>query len=467
MPRGIVTRREDGSLPLAMLATIVVAGLITVVIARTIAGERAVRFDRNFGESLQVADVGINRGLFALNEGREDMLPTAGTPRIETVDGIDYEWWAEPSGAYREWQVTSEATANGVSRRVRATIEEVPLFFPGAFGDKLIALNGTSTDVDSYNSDPTCTAYTRECRWGSTTSDVYQQEFGTGNGSIGTNEDFDFSGNTTIRPGGAFLYDWEDNPGQGITVDDPFGDRCDGNPCTTTYTSTVPEKLDFATSARMEFITRKFESGGGCHNNSNPRQMGTWKLGAKNTTTSIVSYATSRGRTPDGTEPTDPDFENYYCAHSLEILGHLRLADSVTVDNPVVIFVKDYLTVPNSGTLVGCHNADASVWCSGTAVRRVTPAASRLQIYVAGMPHSGATAGDISMKSQTMFAGVVYAPLSRCGGGGGAGADVYGAIICGTMDNVGNWDFHYDDALGANGAGQFNIAFWQEVPPGS
>lgn len=466
MPSRVMKHREDGSLPLAMLATIVVAGLVTVVVARSIAGERAVRFDRNFGESLQVADVGINRGLFALNEGRQDMLPPSGAPQTETVDGITYQWWAEQTGVQREWQITSQANANDVNRRIVANIEEVPLFFPGAFGDQLIALNGTSTDIDSYNSDPTCTSFTRECIWGSTTSDRYQQPFGTGNGSIGTNDKFNFAGNTSIRPGGAFLYDWEDNPGQGITTDDPFGDRCDGNPCTTTYTSTIDEKLDFASSSRVEFITSKFTSSGGCHNNANPRQKEDWKLGVKGVRTELVSYATSRSQAPGTNDPTDPNFTNYYCAHSFEMLGHIRLADSVTPDNPVVVFVKDYVKVPNSGSLIGCHNADASVWCTKSDPRRITPQASRLQIYVAGIPHTGATAGDVSVKSQVMFAGVIYAPLSRCGGDGNAGADVYGAVMCGTMDNVGNWDFHYDDALGSKGSGQYNIAFWQEVAPG-
>jgi hypothetical protein len=465
MSRRLLTVREEGSLPLAMLATIVVAGLITVVVNRTIAGERAVRFDRDFGESLQVADVGVNRGLFALNEGHEDRLPTSAAPATEVVDGISYEWWAEPTGNQREWEVVSQATSNDVDRRVQALIEEVPLFFPGAFGDQLIALNGTSTDIDSYNSDPTCTTATRDCRWGSTNGDPYQQEFGTGNGSIGTNEDFDFAGNTSIRPGGAFLYDWEANPAQNMTASDPYGDRCDGNPCTTEFVSSVDEKMDFASSGRMAFINDKFQSSGGCHNNSNPRQHQAWKLGAKNTTTVLQSYADSRGQAPGESDATDPDFSNYYCAHSLEILGHLRLADTVTPENPVVIFVKDFVKIPNSGSLVGCHNADASVWCSGTDPRRVTPAAARLQIYVGGIPHGNATAGDVSLKSQVMFAGVMYAPLSRCGGDGNAGADVYGAMMCGTMDNVGNWDFHYDDALGVNGSGQFNVAFWQEVVP--
>lgn len=461
-----VIRSEEGSLPMALLATIVVAGLIAVVITRSVAGEGAVRFDRNFSESLQVADVGVSRGLFALNEDRQDALPTVSAPGTETVDGISYEWWAEQQGP-REWEVTSEATSNDVSRRVVATIEELPLFFPGAFGDRLIALNGTSTDIDSYNSHPACTSFTRECRWGSTTTDPYQQPFGTGNGSLGTNDKFTFEGNTSIRPGGAFLYDWLQNPGTGLTASDPFGTRCDGNPCTATYTSTVDERLDFAAPSRMGFITDKFTSSGGCHNNANPRQKADWRIGAKGTTTEVVSYATSRGQTPTNNDPTDPAFDNYYCAHSLEVLGNLKLADSVTPENPVVVFVKDYVKIPNSGTRVGCHNADASIWCAKSDYRRITPQASRLQIYVAGIPHASATAGDVSLKSQVMFAGIIYAPRSRCGGDGNAGADVYGVMMCGTMDNVGNWDFHYDDALGVAGAGQYNVAFWQEVAPGS
>jgi hypothetical protein len=459
-PRGA----EEGSLPLALLATIVVAGMIGVIMTRMVAGENAVRFDRDFAEALQVADVGINRGLFALNEGQ--IPPAPGAPSTAQVDGITYEWHGteiEP----RFWQVVSESeTAAGVSRRLVAIVEDQPLFFPGAFGDKLVALNGTSTEIDSYNSG-SCTTPADACEWGT------DPDFGTGNGSLGTNEDFDFSGNTSIRPGGAFLYDWADNPGTGITTDDPFGDRCDGNPCTTEYVTTLPDKLEYASNDRMAFITEKFAAGEACDGASD-RQMGEWSLGAKNTTTTIQSYHTATGGTgdPANNDPTDPDFGNFYCADSLDVLGDLELADTVTADNPMVIFVKDHFTIPNPQTYVACHNADATATCPKTeaddaSTRSVRPIASRLQIYVAGIPSRGTTAGDISLKASTKFAGVVYAPVSRCGGSGGAEADVYGAIICGTMDNVGNWDFHYDDALGTAGSGVFSVASWQETAPSS
>lgn len=44
-------RGEEGSMPAALLVAIVVAGIASVLTARTIAGEGATRFDRAFTES--------------------------------------------------------------------------------------------------------------------------------------------------------------------------------------------------------------------------------------------------------------------------------------------------------------------------------------------------------------------------------------------------------------------------------
>jgi hypothetical protein len=52
--------------------------------------------------------------------------------------------------------VTSTGELVGRDRVVVAAIEERARFFPGAFGDQLVALKGTSSQVDSYNSG-TCT----------------------------------------------------------------------------------------------------------------------------------------------------------------------------------------------------------------------------------------------------------------------------------------------------------------------
>ncbi|MDQ3981011.1 MAG: hypothetical protein M3314_15930, partial [Actinomycetota bacterium] len=54
-------RSERGSLPLAMLATLVVGSLITVLVGTVVTGERQTRFDQGFEQALQVAETGLDR----------------------------------------------------------------------------------------------------------------------------------------------------------------------------------------------------------------------------------------------------------------------------------------------------------------------------------------------------------------------------------------------------------------------
>jgi hypothetical protein len=469
-------RDEDGSLPLALLASIIVAGLIGAMVVRVTASERQVRFDRAFTEALHVADVGVNRGLFALNHG--GALPDQSSPDSETVDGTTYEWHGAPAGP-RTWEVTSTATApSGEQRRVVARIEEEPLFFPGAFADKLVGLNGASSKVDSYNSDPSCPGPVEDCGWGT------DKHFGTGNGSIGTNDIFDFSGNVTLRPNSAFLYDMDGNPPVGATEpNDPFGDRCDvgNNPqnlCTRTYVEGIDVKLDLTANARMAFIRDKFASGAAC----DTRSLGNWRPSGA---VPLASYADSQAPGAVDTsisDPTDPLFENFYCADTLQFVEDIKLDPSVTPENPVVVFVADAVQVVaqhgNRGTNVACYGSDNTTVCDAkdhpggddnrrVQLREVLPQAARLQIYVLGESSSG---NNVTFGAGSRFAGVVYAPLSRCGGAsrggaGGADIDIYGAAICKFMDNVGGWRFHYDDALGTYGTGLWTVGYWTEEAP--
>jgi len=259
---------DDGSMPLALLAAIIVAALITVTVSTTITGQRAARFDRDFTEVLHGADAGVQQALYQLNAAPEQLeaaltaQPAPNPPRTPTysgtIDDTDYEWYAEQT-APRQWQVTSTGDLVGRDRVVVAAIEERAQFFPGAFGDQLVALNGTSSQIDSYNSG-TCTTPAEQCQWGSTNGDPYQSVYGTGNGGLGSNEIIDVTGNPETKH--IFLYDWDDNPGQGATSTDPGGDRCNGesagSPCISLGTvKTIGYRLDYGSDAEMSFIEDK------------------------------------------------------------------------------------------------------------------------------------------------------------------------------------------------------------------
>lgn len=469
-------RSEAGSIPLALLVAIIAAGLMTVLTARIITGERQVRFDRSFTESFHVADAGVQQAVFQLNAGLYDHVVDdwdvgdpetwESTENTATFGDDTYSWTVQwHADEPRSWSVVSTGTQDGVSRTVQATIEERPLFFPGAFGDTLIAFNGTSTSVDSYNSGP-CTTPLEDCEWGTDT------EYGTGNGAVATNGDFDFDGNTTIRPNSAFLYDWENNRADNITTDDPFGDRCVGIPCTPTYVSTVDEPLDYSSNAQMAFIEDALNDCDGpgqdlgeiVFDDTTTSSTGAVPLDASGKLQPYVEDATW-----DVTDPVNPAFLNYYCADSLQFRDDTHLSTAATTDEPVVIFVRDFMTVKNQ-VKVACEETDGTE-CPNSLPNNslppddVRPKATRLQIYVeADAGSNGVTGSNVTYASQSAFAGVVYAPRSRCGGPGGASVDIFGAIICGSMDNVGNWRFHYDDQLGRHGTNVYGVTHYTEEP---
>lgn len=473
-------RKEAGSMPIALLAAIIVAGIVTVLTARTVAGERATRFDRSFTESFHTADAGVQQAVFRLNAGYYDEVSGteplhSGQTSTETTTSFGddtYSWTVTRDGA-RSWTVTSTGTQNGVARTLQASITENPLFFPGAFGDTLVAFNGNSTSVNSYNSG-NCATPAEACKWG--THDTY----GTGNGALGTNGSFDFNGTVEFRPGNAFLYDWKDNPGTGVTTTDPFGDRCDGSRCTANDVRTIDDALDYASDASMKFILDALaradtDGDGQCDGvvdgvsqelgDKEYRRAGSGNSGSPPTLAPFEADSSWAV-----TDPTSEDFVNYYCADSLTFTHDTDLSSLASSGKPVVVFVRDYAVVKAQVT-VACKQSNGTPCSSAqTSVTQLRgsdtrPAASRLQLFVAaGERSSGVKGSNITYGANSLFAGVIYAPRSRCGGPGGATVDIFGAIICGSMDNVGAWQLHYDDQLGTYGTGVFGVGHYTEEP---
>lgn len=488
--RTVTATDERGSLPLALLVVIVVAGLASVLIARVVVGERTVRFDNTFTRELHTADAGVAEALFRISEDVGSIRQTsigASEPLSGAVNGQEFNALVERIGS-REWRITSvsreagAAAGSGPERTVVAEIIEEPLFYPGAFGDSLIQLNGANR-VDSYHSKQpdssgVCTVPAERCRWGT------DPIFGTENGSLGTNGEFDFQGGgagDVVRPGGAFLYDWAENPGQGIDTNPPFGDRCDGLPCTVEYVSTVLAPLEYDTPEKMAFIDEKFADGGGCFDVTGDRfDIPSSTLEGEttvvrgpgtgsNTTSTLTSYASMKGwADPGPTHPMDPAFQNYFCATSLQFYDDVNLQADVDSDNPVVIFVRNSVSQGSPNKRVACIAPDGAECHSDpdlsgdTTADPPRPVADWLQVYVAGLPTTTSSGSDVSFRAGGRVAGVFYAPRSVCGSPGSGGLDVYGIVMCRSMQNVGNWKFHFDDNLGDRGTASFVIGSWNE-----
>jgi hypothetical protein len=181
---------------------------------------------------------------------------------------------------------------------------------------------------------------------------------------------------------------------------DPNAARCSGGPCPT-YT-TVDAPFDIASSTATAFMSTQLA---GCAS-----------------ATAFTTSATTTHALPSGT----------WCASSL------NLDVDTTVTGPTVIYV--------SGNVTTGHHL--SINYSGSAV----PIPANLQIYMLG--------STFDMANHTTIAAAIYAPLATCNGG--AQSVVYGSLICGTISNVGGWQFHYDDALSRIGAGDFRLRNYRE-----
>ena len=462
---------ERGSIPLALLASIVVAGLMTAVVATIVQSERTARFDRSYTGVIQGADTGVQQAHHQLNTGQ--LLLDIDERRSFSATHGDQEVEYEVTRlSEREYEVVSEGTTtDGTRRVVVANLREESQFFPGAFGDAFVGLQGTSTLVDSYRSDSTnCSTNTdlREC-WGIKTDEDPDNDFGTKRGALGTNEDFNFTGNVIVNR--AILYDWANNAAPDHSDDNWGGERCEGNPCEEGTVFFEDERLTFADDDDMAFIYQKLEM---CDTDDPDQYKGDWKLGDE----SLAPFDDSAEANP--VTPQHPKWSNFYCADTLEFNGNVTIdvPDNKSTETPVVIVVRDQVTVKQH-LRINCPDCPSQPMNTKNRWRgsnhQLLPKSPRLQIYVATSPET--QSADVTIEPHSAFAGVIYAPRAGCGssvgpgqggggdgGQGGAGAHIYGSLICGTVSNPGNWHFHYDEVLGDMGAGTYTVASWSEEP---
>lgn len=447
---------ERGSLPLALLAMIVVAGLAGVVVASTIAGERSVRFDEDFTGAVHVAEVGVAEALHQLNTGQlthEDPLPVTGSG---TSDGESYEWEADTNFQAGDvgpatWTVTATGgNADGVTRTLQVDISDSPLFDLGAFSKVELAFSGGNT-ADSYNS---------------STGD-----WCTGNGRVGSNEDLDFSGSATTGPCGEIqadrgpdqtvdgvdLYDWEENPDPGRCV------HSGGSNCDEENVETHDERIE--TDDDVEWMKEALGVAPSDDGQNGYQCERTNSQGDMTVTGTIAPADQSNGVPVDFlTDHTVGPGEVYaYCVDTVSFEEVTELSSDADAENPVVFVVGERVEFPQGGAVnIGCDQS--GVDCNNFDPTSVTPQAAALQIYSPAPSGVGASNADvIHAMNHAKIAGVVYAPRGSCGGTGNAQIDMFGSLVCSNIRNQGGWQFHYDDYLGgAVRTGEFGISRWSE-----
>jgi hypothetical protein len=403
-------RDEHGSIPLVLLATIVIGGLVAVLFADVRMGQQTARNDRDFNQAIQIADAGLQSSFTFLAglEYDEDApgyvtLPAVGedigcaeegeesvgvvAPCTSELNGGVYEW--EARRVQREmWQVRSVGSFRGSTRNIEAMVGTRALFPMAAFGDRLARMKGGSL-ADSYDG----------------------TSWDTGVGRVGSNHRIVLEGNATV--------DWVVR----------YGDATyNGGGFTEEGIETVADEAFFPNVAEREYA-----EGGVCYEQETHPYVGS----QTNPLVRGETYCFSDVRFPRS---------------SAGIPGTYFLTDPVEgpTDEPVRIYIapSGNLTIEGGGG----NAARVNIYPSSM------PDAHALQIFLAS--------GEVSLSNHSAIAAGIYAPTSVCKGAESdpstAQATIYGSIICRNLISEGGWGFHYDERLESVTDEDFDVRGWRE-----
>lgn len=487
-----VFRGERGSLPLALLVTIIVAGVVVVLIARTASSQRQVQYDQSFHGALPAADAAAEVAKFRLNNEMMLRLDDDSEDGTETepgefevdqqtveetgeVEGRTFVWSMTRKDGY--WEVDSTALdergRRDVSRRVRSRLEDRPAVSTAAFADVLFRMSGANT-ADSYNSETL--------------------EWCTGRGIVASNEIVGFEGQASpatspcedFRPQGrtvdwVVLYDWDEDEVDGITPEFPAGERCGrltgppNNPSINPDHENCkyiefgddefldPELLEESLNPTVDDATAFIEKGLEACKSDPSETLDDFRSTDDGT---VLTPAPDSQPEVDGLFPGLSG--HYYCYNDVFIDDDTTITGASQKD-PVIIFVEGDLQLaktnpqgnPNQPVSVGCGTNGCPLDISVVdgqpmGTEESSPEAGRLWIFVLG--------GEVGVRASSEFAGVIWAPGSLCSGlGSSAQVDFYGSLVCEKVSNNGGWRFHYDEKLGEITDGRYVRTRWEEL----
>lgn len=406
---------ERGSMPLTLLAIIVISATVAALVASTLAGTRAARFDLAFTPLVLAADAGVQEGAHAIirDATYHDVVtyppgsvigPFAGSTPEGTYTWTATRCGATPAGACADvppgddsrltWLIESTAVQDGVTRTVAAQVQDEARFKIAAFAIDYLEMQGANT-ANGYGAGG----------------------YITGEGIVGSNGVVRLIGNAGSGVEGVHLWNWALDPGAHRCVGSANGSKCD----------------DFATDPPAGF-SATFDDplaiGSGLDTVFIEEQLDACRAASPTGTLADLTYAGGSIGTAGTT--------TVLCAQNL------RFDDSVTVLGEVAIYVAGDISIDKQIEV----NCPACTTAS-------TPDASALQLYSAGTA--------VRIGNQAEVAAGIYAPLADCGGNpSGAQAHIYGSIVCDVINNVGGWRFSYDTRLAGIGTGEYELQAWRE-----
>lgn len=419
---------ERGSIPLALLVIIIMAGLTSVLLTRTVAEQRSTRFDNEFTTTLHAGETGIDEAVFRLNN---DLITGDVASGSGDAGGYPYTWEASQD-EYGQWIVTASGTGpDRVERTIVADVGDKPLFDLALATHLGINFAGGNT-ADSYHS-----GEQRRCST-SANPDCFGIIASNGNIDMGS------SGSGNNYADRVRVHDMANPANNGP-------ERC--GPSNSIYCSydypfrnDVDDPLDIR--ADVPLVEELLD---GCGT------FPAWR-------SSDVAPGNNDTATLDLTgvgEATHPDIGTYHCLGSAHFDRNTVLPASVTLANPLYVVVRDWIKI-DGHVKVNCEHCGNSF-----PPKTQMPLGAAFHIFTLaedGTQGSNVLAA-VQIRQHAKLGAALYAPESSCGNqqGSNAQVEIYGSIICKAVLNQGGWLFHYDEALieGLR-TGRFFVNRWRE-----
>lgn len=155
-------RSDGGSIPLVLLVSIIIGGVLVVMFANTRQSQRTSSFDRDYAAAIQVADAGLQAAFTYLVAHDADDLVTIGdvvnsadldgTGSVPAVDPSvgdgEFSWLAKRTGS-QSWEIRASGRFGDSTRVLESSFGPFDLFHTAWYGR--VGLSGNYSGNSSAN----------------------------------------------------------------------------------------------------------------------------------------------------------------------------------------------------------------------------------------------------------------------------------------------------------------------------
>lgn len=418
-------RNDDGSIVMAMMAIVVVTGLLTIGLATILSSHLAARHDVAFESALAGAERGLDE---LVAQAKANPTATSFAP-ISGTAGTGTTYSASATAVAGGWLVDSTGTATNqgrtVRRHIQATVSIGDLLAVPLFGKTALNLSSTGPSaVDRYDSaisSDVCSTSGTAASMSDTDTRMCTHAAQT-YGAAATDGPLTMSTADLASMSGVSIFN---APTNGFNDPDATG-ACTSVSSVCAAVTTHHERLDFPLST----ICSQGIGGGAV------AYTGTTALAAN----AVYSF-------------TNVTMNATAIANLANISG-----------SQIVICFNGTLTIPAGSSLNSTVKCSALTNPSCTPTRlNPRPPSTLLFISTSGTPAVNFGAGS---SSETSLSAVVYAPNATCSATGHV--DVYGLLVCGSVNAQNGVDVHYDTEIdNLNATAGFDrpvtVSGWREL----